>query len=126
MTLQTRKILDASLTALGLFSFFVMAGALLIILVPLVMKGTNAFVFRETVERREFMLEHPDFQRGNPAAVRTEIRAAEDAREPVYAALREYESGLGFADFDKKQKLEEIKEMVRGILGPLPGDEADY
>ncbi|MFO7871721.1 MAG: phosphate ABC transporter permease PstA [Kiritimatiellia bacterium] len=89
MDLYTRRVLDRSFTGLGVFSLVLMGCALAVLIIPILTKGISAFVFKETVERKEFFLE--EYGRGNRAAVEKELALAEQAREPVYRMMAEYE-----------------------------------
>lgn len=120
MRLSTRKLLDKSFSGLGFFSLLLMCAALAVILIPIVLKGSSAFIFKETVERREFMLENYD--RGDADAIQKELARAKEARKPVYEILKEYEESLGWGDLKEREKLKDIKDKIRNILGPLPGD----
>ena len=123
MTLRTRKILSFATTATGIFAFCLMGGAILVILVPLAFKGSQAFIFQDTVERREFRLDNAGFNCDNPEKVRRQLQKAQEARKPVYKYLQQCEESLGPADITKRRKLNELKQLLRPILGPLPGDE---
>jgi phosphate transport system permease protein len=88
--LGTRKLLDRSFSALGLFSILIMGAALLVILVPIFKRGAGAFVFKATVEHRRLLLER--FERGNADALDAELEAAQLARRPVYDMLTRFEA----------------------------------
>jgi phosphate transport system permease protein len=124
MRLGTRKLLDRSFSGMGLFSVLVMSATLVIVLGPVVVQGSRAFVFRATVEHRRFLLEK--FDRGDRARVQAELAAARRARQPVYAFLAAYEQELESADSATRLKgrraLAEVKDCIRALLGPLPGD----
>ncbi len=120
MRLSTRKMLDKTFSGLGFFSLFLMCAALAVILIPIIWKGSAAFIFKSTVERREFLLEK--YQRGDSQALQKEMTQAREARKPVYEMLKEYEDSLGWGDLDERKQLKKIKDMVRTILGPRPGD----
>ena len=68
MELRTRKMLDRSFTAIGVIAIVLMAASLVILLQPIVSRGTGAFVFRETVENRKLSLDQ--FGRGKPREAR--------------------------------------------------------
>ena len=57
MRLATRKLLDRSFSGMGVISIAIMAAALLVILVPIFVRGSRAFVFRATVEHRRLLHE---------------------------------------------------------------------
>ena len=46
MRLETRKFLDKAFSGLGLIAIAIMAAALLLILTPIVWRGSKAFVFK--------------------------------------------------------------------------------
>lgn len=89
MRLETRKLLDRSFSALGLFSILLMAGALLVILVPIFKRGAGAFVFKATVEHRRLLMER--FERGNAEVVEAEIESAAASRQPIYDMMHSFE-----------------------------------
>ncbi|MFW6303242.1 MAG: phosphate ABC transporter permease PstA [Candidatus Sumerlaeota bacterium] len=157
MRLSTRKLLDKAFTSIGGFSIILMASALLVILAPIFFRGAKAFVFRETIEHRRFVLE--EFNRGNPEVMAKEKEQAQAARKVVYEALENYEAEL-FEDLPAEpvaiseaeedalsreekrtrrnarnarknfmaeneetfERLEELKELLADLLGPLPGE----
>ena len=122
MRLSTRKLLDRAFSATGFFSLFLIGAALVILLVPIFARGAEAFVFRATVEWREYFLK--DRGRGDAGEVRAELAAAEEARRPVYEMLAAYEKQLDeqFKYGSERRDLENLKDLVRDILGPLPGE----
>ena len=90
MSLQTRKVLDKAFSGFGLIAIAVMAVALVLILAPIIWRGSKAFVFKGTIEHRRVMLEQ--FDRGNPDTFNQELKQAAEARAPVYAMLSEYQA----------------------------------
>lgn len=119
MRLSTRKLLDKAFSSIGIFSLVLMSAVVLVFLVPVFVKGSNAFIFRETVEGRKFFYQSEKFRRGNEQGLKKEIQACEKARAPVYKMIADYEEECGW----ETSKVKKIKELVRKILGPLPGDE---
>jgi phosphate transport system permease protein len=121
----TRKIVDRSFTAAGIFTILLAAAALLILLVPIIQKGAGAFLFRGTLEHREAQLEL--FGHGNPEAVEAERAEVQAARQPVFDMIAAFEAELRDAGFEMQDKYEyplsELKDALRELLGPLPGDE---
>ena len=85
MQLSTRKVLDRSFTALGALAVVLMVGSLLVLIVPIAIRGSGAFVFRETVEHRRFLLD--TFGRGDRSKIEAEVVATAQAREPLYQML---------------------------------------
>lgn len=90
MRLGTRKLLDRSFSALGLFSILIMGAALLVILVPIFKRGAGAFVFKATVEHRRLLMER--YERGDADALAADLDAAQRARRPVYDLLTRFEA----------------------------------
>lgn len=91
MRIETRKLLDKAFSGLGLVAIAIMAMALLLILLPIIVRGSQAFVFRGTIEHRRVMLEQ--FDRGNTDRFNAEMEAVTKARAPVYRMISEYEAG---------------------------------
>ncbi len=124
MAINARKTLDHGLTAFGMFSIIAVVAALVWLLTPIVYRGLGAYVFRATVEHRQVMVDL--FQIGDPAAVAREVEATQAARAPVYDAIAAYEASLRrmsmFQRRDAEAELDEFKDAVRELLGPLPGD----
>ena len=58
MNRATRRLLDRACTGAGLFAIALMAGFLLVVLVPIFERGAGAYVFQGTIEHRRFLLEH--------------------------------------------------------------------
>lgn len=92
MRLSTRKLLDKAFSSLGIVTILLMAGALLIILVPIISKGSGAVFFRATTEHRRLMLEQ--FGRGDEQGIKQELEEVQEARKPVYAMFAEYEDEI--------------------------------
>ena len=123
MNLQTRKILDRAFSGSGVLAIALMAAALLILLVPMFLRGSQAVFFRATVEHRRFLLEK--FERGDRSAVEAEIRAANAAREPVWRMLAEFDTQLAAGEATVRAKyrqpLKDLRKELRFLLGPEPG-----
>jgi phosphate transport system permease protein len=119
-------MLDRSFTAVGLLSIVLMSAALIVLLWPIFVKGTRAFVFRGTIEYRRLMLEK--FDRGNRVGIQAEIEAAAAARVPVYETIARFEAALDAADADYRRQyrgeFREVRELVAELLGPAPGEPA--
>lgn len=88
MQLGTRKLIDRAFSGIGVMSILFMIAALLVILVPIVVQGSRAFLFRGTIEYRLAMAEN--FERGNLEKIRAEYLKAEEARAPIYASIDAY------------------------------------
>lgn len=90
MRLATRKLLDKAFASTGIIAIALMCISLLVILVPIFVNGSKAFVFKGTIEHRRLLMER--FDRGNHAKLAKELRATKNARKPVYDFIKEYES----------------------------------
>ncbi len=124
MRLSTRKILDKSFSGLGIFSIVIMALALLVILAPIFVRGSRAFLFRGTVEYRKLTFER--FERGKREKLDADIAEALAARSLVYELLASFEKELEALPRSErrpyKKPLRELKDTLRHLLGPLPSD----
>jgi len=123
MELGTRRLLDRAFSGLGVASILLMAAALVVLIAPIAIKGSGAFVFRATVEHRKVM--RKAFRRGQAGTLDAEIAKTNDARKPVYDKIAAFEQSLK-GSFLKRRKYEqplnELKDAVRELLGPLPTD----
>jgi len=124
MDLRSRKVLDGSLTGVSVLAIVLMSLALLVLLAPIFARGAGAFLFRATIEFRRLNLEQ--FNRGDARAVAAETRAAAAARRPVFDMLAAFEDELEEMDASRRRELRpqlrEVKELLRDLLGPLPGE----
>jgi len=119
MRITTRKTLDRAFTGTGWFATALLVVSLLIVLVPIVVRGAGAFIFKETVENRALFLE--EFNRGNPQAVEAERELAAAARAPVFQAIAELEGQIVV------QPLEDAAgEAYRNYLDGLSEESPDY
>jgi phosphate transport system permease protein len=124
MKLASRKLFDRSLTGVSVMAVVLMALSLLVLLAPIFSRGLGAFFFRATSEHRRFTLEQ--FNRGDEEEVAAETRAVARARQPVYAILANFEKELENMEYARRQgyrsQLKEVKNLLRELLGPLPGE----
>ena len=125
MEIGTRKLFNRSFTFVSVVSIVFMSLALVVLLGPIFVKGSSAFVFRATIEHRKLMLER--FDRGDRAAVEAEKVRAEAARKPVLDLIRGFEAQLDTADVDFRRRyrddFKELKGLVAELFGPMPGEE---
>lgn len=126
LRLGTRKLLDRSFTGMGVLSITLLTAALLILLAPMCIRGVGAYVFQGTVEFRRVLLEK--FHRGDRDELQRELAATTAARQPVYAALAAFKKELEALPLAQRRKLktdfEQVRDAVKELLGPLPGEEA--
>ncbi|NLF33169.1 MAG: phosphate ABC transporter permease PstA [Planctomycetes bacterium] len=87
-----RQILNRSFTALSVSAVAGMAAALVVLLLPIFVRGGRAVVFRGTVEFRRMI--HERFGRGDGERLEAELARARQAREPMYRLLDEFGSLL--------------------------------
>jgi len=92
MRLGTRMLLDRAFSGMGIMTIFLMAGALLVILVPIFKKGSGAVVFNATVEHRRLISEQ--FQRGDKTVVAAEMKKVSKVREPAFNMVAAYEDSI--------------------------------
>ena len=124
MHLSTRKLLDRAFSNLGLFSIFLMAASLVLILAPIFVRGARAFVFRATVEYRRMMVEN--FERGDRSIIDAEMAQATAARKPVYDMLQAFRAELKTKPAAERRSYEQalrgVEDGLRDLLGPFPGE----
>ena len=122
MDLSSRKLLDRSFSGLGFFSILLMVAALLFILTPIFVRGSNAIVFRGTIEYRKMMLDL--FGRGNPKQLEIDMKKSEELRVPIYKMISDFEKEMdSFSSRDKrnfKKELEDLKSRIEELIGPSP------
>lgn len=97
MRLGTRKLLDKVFSGMGMMTILLMAGALLVILVPIFVKGSGAVVFKATVEHRRLISEQ--FNRGDKKAIEAEFEKVMKIREPAFQMVQAYEEKI-FSSLD--------------------------
>jgi len=129
MSLQTRKVLDKAFSGFGLIAIAVMAVALVLILAPIIWRGSKAFVFKGTIEHRRVMLEQ--FDRGNPDTFNKEMELAAEARAPVYEMMAAYQASTEklVASIDEqidqgKTEDKELRSRIRDLKKADPRDDA--
>jgi phosphate transport system permease protein len=124
MRLETRKLLDRAFSGLGLIAIALMAMALLLILAPIIVRGSKAFVFKGTHEHRRVMLEQYD--RGNTEAFNRDAERVAAAREPVYDMLAAFERDMKEMERSERQDyrsaFREVEKGIKVLLGPIPGE----
>ena len=120
MRISTRKLLNTAFSVAGGFSIFLMALTLVCILSPIFTKGTQAFVFKATVEHRRMILEQ--FGRGDEQSLQKEIIQSQKATKPIFEMINEFEKEVDQHDASFRKKytkpLKELKESVKALIGP--------
>ncbi|MEA2069257.1 MAG: phosphate ABC transporter permease PstA [Verrucomicrobiota bacterium] len=124
MRLETRKLLDKAFSGLGLIAIGIMAVALLLILTPIIWRGSKAFVFKGTIEHRRVMLEQ--FNRGNSEHFNTEMEQVALVRAPVFQMLEDFEAEMKAMDRSERREYKsafrEVEKSIKELLGPIPGE----
>lgn len=124
MRMSLRKFLDHAFTAGGYLAVTLMTLFLLLVLVPILVKGSGAYVFMGTVEYRRMML--GEFGRGDERKIAEEWAEVQQARRPVYDAMHAFEREMtGMSAVRRKAVrpvFKAVQEGVSVLLGPAPGD----
>ncbi len=123
MRLETRRLLDRAFSGTGVIAIGVMALALVVILTPIILKGSGAFVFRATIEHRKVMFDQ--WGRGRPDRLKQAVEEAAAARQPLYDMLAAFDAELdAMPRADRrpyKTPLRELNNALEELLGPAPG-----
>ena len=122
MELRTRKLLDRSFSGLGISAIALMAIALLLILTPIIWKGSKAYIFKGTIEHRKVMLDH--FDRGDSDQLEKEITATELIRAPIYRMLETFKTDMKeMSSNERREYRSAVRELEKGLkelFGPPP------
>lgn len=125
MKIKTRKIFDRGFTSMGFLSIAVMAAALILIILPVVYRGAQAYIFRGTVEFRRF--QHEKLQRGDSTEIAAENERTRLIRQPIYDMIESFETKKRSWDRSKKREyrseLKAIKKSLHELFGPAPGED---
>lgn len=92
MRVGNRGTFDKAFTILTAMSVVFISLVLLGILGPIIWKGSNAVVFRGTVEFRKMQLSL--FQRGDEQSLKSEITETDNFRKVVYEILEKFKRGI--------------------------------
>lgn len=87
--MNSRKILDISFRKLAQVSLWAMCAMVAVFMLPIIIKGTNAFLFTATAEHEKFLRDFLDKDIGEKAAKR--ISDADAAKGRVFSLMAEYE-----------------------------------
>ncbi len=126
MDLKSRKLLDKSFSSMGFFSIGMLILSLIIILAPIFIKGTGAFLFKGTIEFRKFDFEQ--FNRGDRTDLAKEKSKSEESRKFIYELISKFEEQIEEEDIPEaykyEEELEDIISLIKELLGPSPGEES--
>ena len=111
MRVPARRAVDRAFTAGALASVLLIAAALVVVLGPILARGTGAVVFRGTVEFRKAQREL--FGRGAVDALTAEVAATDAARKGVYDVLRK------MSWLDPADRIDRVGEVFRELKKQL-------
>jgi phosphate transport system permease protein len=124
MHIKTRKVLDRTFTGVGAFSILLMGAVLVILLGPIIWRGSQAYIFKGTIEFRKMAYE--EFQRGSTTELEKELAEVRSARAPVYRMIEEFDAQLDAMKARErrayKSDFRDVKEKLSELLGPFPGE----
>lgn len=124
MQLKTRKLLDRSFSSLGVVAILFMGASLVVLLTPIIIKGSGAFIFRGTIEYRKLMFD--EWNRGNENQLEREIAATDKARKPIYDMMAAFPAEIKKMPRSKRREMKsaykELKKALHMLLGPFPGE----
>ncbi len=124
MRLKTRKLLDKSFSSLGIISIVLMGATLLLILVPIILRGSQAFIFTGTIEHQKLM--YNVWNRGDKEELDAQIAKTEKKRMAVYGMLSRFEGEMKQMKRSErrkyKKKFKNMEKLLRNIIGPLQGE----
>jgi phosphate transport system permease protein len=103
-----RRLLDKLFSGSAMMSIVLMAGALLIIIGPIIYRGLGAVFFTSTVEWRKLQLHEPVFDRGDPDEVAQQTRETNEARARLYKLYDEFAAGV-----DIQWEMDQVKAASR-------------
>jgi phosphate transport system permease protein len=106
MRLIIRQISDKAFTIMTGISVVLLTFVLLIILGPMVWRGTKAVIFKDTIEFRKMQLDL--YNRGNPVSLRTENAEAESFRKIIYETIDKFKHGI-----DTGELIDRTKQIYR-------------
>jgi phosphate transport system permease protein len=121
MRLIIRRITDKVFTVLTGTSIVLLISVLLVLLGPMVWRGAQAVIFKDTIEFREMQLDL--YNRGNPESLETETAEAESFRNNVYNIIYDFKHGI-----DAEELIDKSKQIYRQFSKELkfkevPGEE---
>lgn len=122
---SSRMLVDRAVRVASVGGGAVVLLVFLLILLPLLVAGSGAFVFRGTIEHRRMLLEV--FERGDANRIGEEEALVRAARMPIFSAMRRFESDLNSSEalaFRLGEEFVAFKDALRRLVGPLPGEPA--
>jgi phosphate transport system permease protein len=105
-------ILDKTFTALTALSVLLLSVILLVVLGPMICRGSGAVIFRGTVEFRKMQMGL--FERGDAETLNAEISEARELRDDVYRQIDQFRQGI-----DTDQLRDKVRKIHREFAGEL-------
>jgi phosphate transport system permease protein len=112
MRLLIRMITDKVFTILTAASIVLIAFVLLVVLSPMIWRGSQTVIFNETIEFRKMQLDL--YGRGNSANIKAQEVETESFRKTAYQIIDEFKQGI-----DIEALTEKTKELYRQFGGEL-------
>ena len=127
LNLKNRKIMDQAFSSAGYLSIFLLFASLIVILAPIFVRGSGAFIFKGTIEFRRLNFEK--FARGSKEELSNQEKMVRPYREKIYSYMTAFEQQLEDEEVPDPSKIQDyetdfkdLKEMVHELLGPVPGE----
>lgn len=113
MTTGVRRFLDKVFTATALLSVLVIVLSLLVVLAPMLVKGSGAVVFRGTSEFRRMQL--AEFGHGDEQTVRAQWARVQQARRPIAGMVAQFKAQMAtqFKAADDASQEEKLSSLYR-------------
>ncbi len=92
MRTAIRRTLDRLFTSVAGLSIVLMAGALVVVLGPIIVRGASAVFFSGTVEFRRMQLH--EFGHGDAEAVKAEVQQCQQARQNLWGLIDHFSRGI--------------------------------
>ena len=102
MRLRIRRLSDKLFTGLTLSSVIFLTLLLLIVLGPMIIRGTGAIFFKGTIEFRKMQLAL--FNRGDADKIKAETAETEKVRLYIYETITKFKQGVDIASLQEKNK----------------------
>lgn len=97
-----RQVTDKAFTMLTGASVVLLTSVLLVVLGPMLWRGSQAVLFTDTIEFRKMQLDL--FNRGNPEALKTETAEVEAFRKQIYETIDKFKHGIDAQELTDKSK----------------------
>lgn len=125
MDIKNRKIINTSVTGFGFFSILLLILSLLIILLPIIINGTGAFIFKGTIEFRR--MQYEKFGRGDSEEILREIEKYNNFKKHIFSIIFEFMDKIDEDEIEDAYKYErdinELYSLLKELLGPPSNEE---